>query len=464
LSQRFDSVPGWPLVGALFRLGRPTGLVASLERLSKEFGAEEGVFELDLAGDRTVVCSNWKACQEVLALRPFKVVRSANFERFRSFADGVFLAEGHKWSKERRLMAPAFNAKNVSAYFQGIREVVASLMARISHDDAQHGIVNFSEILPDFSADVIVKVAFGHDLRALHMKHPEVADITRLFEVITMRMMSPLPFWRLPILGPLLDHGAAISSRLQKWVWNLAQCAPPATERPTLVRKLMEQEQDQFGSEELVGNLATLFMAGTDTTSNQLAWALYELSMLPDVQEEAAAEVRTKTPHGVLELADLEQLPLISAIWLESLRLRSVAPFVGLTSAEPFELAGRRVPAGTNLFLLLRRAQHQHADVRALLGNDMSEFRPKRWLKEGADSSTGAAVLHRIPTLDTIAFGHGARYCLGKGLADAEARLALAEILRHFRISPWDGPAMWEKTAFTQQPGVPVKLRLVSRT
>ena len=69
---RFRQVPGVFFFGVLPEIGSGSELAKKLDEFSDEYG-EEGVYEMEFVGTRTVVCCGWEAMSTVLKLRPFKV-------------------------------------------------------------------------------------------------------------------------------------------------------------------------------------------------------------------------------------------------------------------------------------------------------------------------------------------------------------------------------------------------------
>merc|ERR1712032_174831 len=131
-----------------------------------------------------------------------------------------------------------------------------------------------------------------------------------------------------------------------------------------------------------------------------------------------AAEVASKAGEGVTSIQHLHELHLVRAVWAETLRLHSVTPMLLLHNVEEMRLAGRMLPAGTEIIVLSRYVENSMPDIQAL-GSDLKEFRPERWLQDGVFKQSR----------DSLAFGNGSRACLGKRLADLEGQLAIAEII-----------------------------------
>ncbi|CAE7240223.1 Cyp4d1 [Symbiodinium sp. CCMP2456] len=190
---RFRVVPGVWLLGVLPQLG-PGGkdTAKKLDEFSEIHG-DEGVFEMNLAGSRLVVCCSWEAISSVLALRPFKVTKPGSLaSAAHGVVEGVFFSEGDRWKRERRIMAPAFNAKNVGSYAPAISEITEKFLAALDADCKSKGETNFSELLPMYTADVLCKTAFGQELRMLETRDSSLVKDS----VLEDSLPGKVPGWR----------------------------------------------------------------------------------------------------------------------------------------------------------------------------------------------------------------------------------------------------------------------------
>lgn len=76
----------------------------------------------------------------------------------------------------------------------------------------------------------------------------------------------------------------------------------------------------RLSDEEMISQMATLTLAGHETTSNTLSWALWELSKMPDFQEKMRAEIATARGRMAergdtdLSLEDLESMQYVTAV------------------------------------------------------------------------------------------------------------------------------------------------------
>ena len=81
---------------------------------------------------------------------------------------------------------------------------------------------------------------------------------------------------------------------------------------------------------EILGNVKAFFVAGSDTTSVVITWAMYEFCINPEllkqVQEEVDRVMQGSTDYAMAAVE--RKLPLCAACFMETVRLRGPAPFV----------------------------------------------------------------------------------------------------------------------------------------
>ena len=124
-------------------------------------------------------------------------------------------------------------------------------------------------------------------------------------------------------------------------------------------------------------------------------------------------------PHKMLSLQELERLPYLTAVVLEGLRLADNSSHRLLRSFPNTALIynGVTIPPETVVSMTPIHLHHN-----PIIFSDPSEFRPERWLGDGA------LRLRRY----LVPFGKGTRACLGMHLAHAELYLAIAVVFRRF--------------------------------
>lgn len=194
-------------------------------------------------------------------------------------------------------------------------------------------------------------------------------------------------------------------------------------------------------------NLRVFMFAGHDTTSILMQWALYELSRHPHARTALTAELdalfgsgpddvapeniaaRLRAPGGAELLA---QMPYVTAVIKETLRLHPPAG------------SARMSPPGSNFQIVLPSRSGEGKEEKKVLcadgcilylsaylmqrdksvwGEDAAEFVPERWLGDGASS---------MPAGSWRPFERGPRSCIGLELANIEAKVILALVVRRY--------------------------------
>lgn len=135
-------------------------------------------------------------------------------------------------------------------------------------------------------------------------------------------------------------------------------------------------------------------------------------------------EVRTLAPDPAAYSFDqMEQLVFLEACASETMRLKPVAPFIGLQALRDTVVGDVAVPGGTHVWGVLR-----HDSVGERLFQRPEAFLPERWLDEAVPPLSGAAKRAAMP------FGSGPRMCPGRYLALLEMKMAMAMLLSSFDI------------------------------
>src|SRR3954454_20825736 len=178
------------------------------------------------------------------------------------------------------------------------------------------------------------------------------------------------------------------------------------------------EDGSPLGDQEVRDALITILIAGHDTTSLALAWALAEIAGRPEVVDRLADELRRVTGGGPPEAEHLPAPESLDGAIRESLRLRPVAPFVVRKTVRPFAAGGREYPVGVVLcpcsYLVHRRED---------LYPEPDRFRPERFLGR------------KFGPHEWFPFGGGNRVCLGMPFALYEMKVLLATLFSRVRLA-----------------------------
>jgi unspecific monooxygenase len=195
-----------------------------------------------------------------------------------------------------------------------------------------------------------------------------------------------------------------------------------------------DPETDEvFTDEQLGDQVATMILAGHETTATALFWALYLLALDPATQEKLAAEVQDANRQNAF---GVEHLKFTRAVIDETLRLYPPAFAIARAAAAPDRIAGLPVETG-DVILIAPWLLHRHEK----LWREPNAFMPSRFM-------TGAPP----DRFAYLPFGVGARVCIGAHFALVEATLALAKLIGTFRIELIDQKPVIPIGVVTTQP------------
>ncbi len=266
--------------------------------------------------------------------------------------------------------------------------------------------------------DVITELVDG---RAATGRLDVVTDIARRYPIpiVCALLGAPAEDWELfsdwaDDIFKVFDWNVAAHERVILTAWDELDAyidGMVANRRQTLTDDLVseliraEDGGDRLSADELRMLVASLLIAGTDTTRNQLAASVHALCEHPDQWELVAR-------HPELAMNAVEETMRHSPIAAAALR----------TALEDVELAGVTIPAGT---LVLANTAAANRDPAVYDHPDRLDI-----TREDA------------PAMQT--FGAGAHYCLGANLARLELAEALSVMTRRMPHARRTGPAPWK--------------------
>ncbi|PIA56658.1 hypothetical protein AQUCO_00700785v1 [Aquilegia coerulea] len=182
---------------------------------------------------------------------------------------------------------------------------------------------------------------------------------------------------------------------------------------------IQEAEPEQYSDDFIKGIIMTMFVAGTDTSSLTLEWAMSLLLNHPDVLQKACLEINHNVQGRLLEDYDLPKLPYLHCIINETLRLYPAAPLlIPHLSSEECTVGGYNIPRGTILYANIG-AIHRDPE----LWTDPDKFMPERFEGDQTEREMGFKFMP---------FGVGRRMCPGANLAQRVVALALGTLIQCF--------------------------------
>ncbi|MCS7477777.1 cytochrome P450 [Umezawaea endophytica] len=437
---------GVPL-GNLPSLVRGQVMHQVLEKWCDRFGP---TYRVRLGRTPAVVTADPVVVHSVLRQRPDVFRRSSVMTEVieELGGKGVFTAEGAEWRRLRKIAAQSTSASYLRQYFTTITEVTARMRDSWVAAAGTGAPVDVLTDMRRYTLDVTTWLATGHDLNSLESTGDGLhSRLSLLFPAFARRINAPFPYWRhvkLPrdrrLDSTVRELEVLVRDRFAVARDRMADGVEPANFLEALVRPL--PDEPPAGDAEVFGNVLTMLLAGEDTTSSTLAWAVHHLAEHPEAQRRVAAEAEAVL-DGPVDPAAVGRLTYARAVVDEAMRLNPVTPFLIVQPNHDVTVdtggGSLRLAEGTPVLTLLTYGSRR--DRARFPDHDV--FRPERWLDESPVP----------PELPYAPFGEGPRFCPGRNLALIEATLLLATLCRDLTISPHTatGPVR-ERMGFTAFP------------
>jgi cytochrome P450 len=352
--------------------------------------------------------------------------------------EGLLIAEGRAWKYQRRTLAPAFTPRAVASLVPHMVAVTDETIANLQA--ACGGPVDLRETMQRMTLEIAGRTmfSFGMDRHGGALRDFVVEYGTRLARPHLLDLMLPLN-WP----SPQDFSRARFRKRWTKFVAMLMaerraagknEGAPPRDLFDLMGAARDPETGEAFTDEQLGDQVATMILAGHETTATALFWSLYLLALDPATQDQLAAEVQGASQNGAL---DVERLKFTRAVVDETMRLYPPAFLIARAAAGPDVIAGRPV-SKNDVILIAPWLLHRHEK----LWRDPNAFIPQRFMPP-------------VPPPDRFAylpFGVGARVCIGAHFALVEATLALAKLIGAFRVELLDKAPVMPVGVVTTQP------------
>ena len=454
---------GLPIIGNIHQIE-----LSSLHQKLEDWAIEYGeVYKLALGPAKLTIVTDSEIAATVLKERPGKFRRMAKMNDVLEEVGvhGVFNKENEEWKAHRRIVNKGLDVKHQQQFYPEIITSLERLYNKWNKEAGNNSATDVKQDLVRFTVAVTTSLAFGYQMNTLEEEGSVIQEhLEKIFPMIFKRINSPIPFWRyyktkndksfdysVVEINKLVD--SFIASGKKKLIEQ-----PSLKEKPSnfLESLLVAAEgEDSITDEDVRGNLLTILMAGEDTTSHTLAWAIYLLATEPEVQtkmHEEAATVLGKD-NWLTSYGDNNSLVFAEAVALETMRLKPVAPLLFHQAEENVEMNGYLFRKGAKLLIQSRYMGMQEENF-----INPQKFNPARWIKQ----EKGKCPMGH-DTKAFIPFGAGPRYCPGKNLAMLEMKLVLSMLMKSFKvelITPKE--EVKEIMAFTMMPSN-YKVRLVKR-
>lgn len=441
---------GLPFIGTVIPF-LTRDLLRPFSRLVDRYGP---LFQVRLPfGHRLVMVAHPDAAEQVLRSRRGNYIKGSAYDGARILlGQGLVTSEGDLWRRQRQLANPAFRPAQLERYLAVMAECTHELADDWqSREDLRN--LDLGAEMTRLTLAIVGRTLFGLDLSTQSSDAGEA--FSAALEAISRRGPNSLqvPLW-VPTRGNIRFRG--VLRRLDRMVYDIIarfRAGEAQNADQTLLGAYLNSRDDETGEgmsdQQLRDEVITLYLAGHETTSSLLTWALYMLGRRPDIAAGLKAEIDALAADRAPTLEMLKSLHCTSRLVNEVLRLYPPAWTIARNSLEEDEIMGYRMPANAIVMIAPYFIHRQPA-----FWPDPDRFDPDRFAPEQVEARHPFAYLP---------FSLGPRICIGMQFSLYEARLVLSILLRRFEVHT-EGPQVGCEAAGTLRPDAPIRATLKRRT
>jgi len=359
--------------------------------------------------------------QEVLIHKNKKFGKSKRiskvFARFEG--KGLVVSDGEVWTRQRRLLQPAFQPLRLQTYAAKITQMAGEMFQRWASQPE----ININAGMRRLAMRVIAMSLFSTDVDHVLDELEEAVFAIHQWVIEQMKAMVMWPRWLPLIFHARIRRAIAFLDQL---VWGLIRERRASGIRKddllTWLLDAVDTEGDGKGmSDELVRDeVVTLVLTGQETIAVTMGWMSWLLCCHPDVQERVSGEVRTMLGKQPPQFADVARLTSVERVLRETMRLYPPIYFFSREPTETVEVAGYQMAPGSQVFI---SPYLIHRDPRWFPEPD--RFDPMRFTPENEE---------RLPACAWIPFSAGPRACIGRHMAMLEGTLAMTLLLQDYKL------------------------------
>jgi len=497
---RINPLPGplpVPLIGS-FEIFK-NDIDAWFFRLNKDY-KHDGVFELNIAGNRQVVITRAEYVEKFLASNSSSInhiMRTANnglLDLFDLETKGVGLnhSYGH-WKLNRHLFSqavmPLSSTDKPSKYANLLFEEMSNYWLELIQEGEDSVTLDISTWMRRFTSDFISLLTTGKQMNTINYFYRKVKNEEETEEMIesenfiesinifvsdNQTLFVPKILRNFPFIKSRVDYMlnnctyfygklVEIIRRRRKEIQNTDNVKEFVTRKNDLLTSLIVANTQYdlhpvknldpslarpMTDDEIRGVMFDAFVAGTDTTVNTFCFALYYLSHNPHVKKRLVEEIESVFKDDFnrpITVEDLEKLKYTEAVIKETSRIRPTVSMVSRFSSKADNVAGYEWPSNV-LFILYVRGINNNP----LYWKDPEKFEPERFYNSDELEHKNSFSM----------FGGGPRMCLGRKIAIIELKTLLALTFRKFDVDLVDmkAPLQVETSTITICKELNVKL------
>ena len=426
-----------------WRRFRPANPIVLFQHLVEAYG---DIAHYKIGWNHIVFLNHPDYIREILVVQNDNFVKERTVRRSKMLlGEGMITSEGAGHRTQRQVAQPAFHRQRIPEY--------ASLMvaeaARMRETWRAGEERDISRDMMHLTLNVVSQTLFATDLRD---EVDELADaINRIMGLYNFLVMLPAAEWLVHVRPPGLAGFVRARKRIDAVVYRMIEAHRRRGGSGSLLDMMLAASPDQSAESEqrLRDQVITIFLAGSETVANALAWTWYLLSQNPECEKRLHGEIDRELAGRLPTFDDIPRLRYAEMVLAESMRLYPPAWAMGRRALADFQLGEFFLPAGTTV---LMSQFVTHRDPRFFA--DPLQFNPEHFTPEEKA---------RRVKFTYFPFGAGVRQCIGESFAWMESILLLATLAQKWKLSLVPGHRVEPEPLITLRPKYGMKTMIEER-
>ena len=395
-----------------------------LEACAHRYG---DAFTIRLAGyGKLVMLSDPAAVKDVFCGDP-TALHSGEGNEFLSASVGknsVLVLDEEPHARQRRVLLSPLKGERMRSFFESMHSATVDAIDDFPVGKSLRMIDSMQKITLRVMLQVVLGLAPTPKLQEFADKVQRVLELGRGRYGLILLKILPIELLQRTRWLPFYQRVHDLDQALFGFIEQLRR-QPTAERSESVVADLLaasHENGEALTNQEIRDALVTMIFAGHDTTSVALAWALEQIVPRSDVMRQITGELGRITGGGPPRADQLTQLEYLDAAIRESLRIRTIMPFVVRLTKKTFVAGGREYPPGIML-CPCNHLVHRRED----LYPEPETFHPERFLKRHYAAN------------EWFPFGGGNRMCLGLSFAMYEMKIVLSTLFARVHLARTPG-------------------------
>lgn len=357
-------------------------------------------------------------------------------EKVNPLTGNMFVIGGAKWKNLRTRLSPTFTSGKMKLMFQTLVECGGPLVCSVEEQARNQTAIDIKEVLGRYTTDIIGSCAFGLECNSFESEDAEFRKQgKKLFSINFLKAIKIAIVFSVPKLASFFRISQQTKEEIDFYL-NIVRDTIEFREKNNYrrndffqllmdIKKNSELDPNEkpFTIEEFAAQVFVFFVAGFETSSTTMTFALYELARHPEIQQKVRDEVNSvlKQHNGKITYDAMQEMKLLRCVIDEALRMYPPVPILFRRCTKNYQISNVVIEKNVITEIPVMGIQKDPEYF-----PEPNEFKPERFSEKNKD---------KITPYTYLPFGDGPRNCIGA----LKAFVGIQNLSRKFffRVAFW---------------------------